>query len=322
VDPAAQPPADPAAQPPVDPAATQPTDPAAQPPVDPAAAQPPAQPVDPAAQPPVDPAAQPPVDPAAQPPVDPAAQPPAGQPPAGQPPAGQPPAEGQAAAGFAHGLVPNTIVYAFEEKPIAEGGRFLGEFKVVEAQPGNPTFKLAPNLPLTEAQSQHLAEAKGPWTLYMTMPTDNAGVFAQMDEAQRAALLPAESAAEFAKSDRPLVDYHDVFHEHYVQTVLLGDFLAHLEGNIKRTTEATERVVASANYRQAEKEKVQADLEKFRFEADAIARYQQALEGTLKSERDRAKARYVENRHAAAVLTRSQLQAVETIDRRTTAASP
>ncbi|REK06766.1 MAG: hypothetical protein DWQ37_22235 [Planctomycetota bacterium] len=247
-------------------------------------------------------------------PVDPAAA----QPPAGQGLPGPPGAAAgeEAASDFVHGLVPDTIVFAFEERPVSEGGRYLGEFKVVESEPGNPVVKLAPNLPLTEAQGEHLEAASDvPWTLYMSMPTDNPRVFAEMDADKRQSMLPPASAEEFANADRPLRDYHDLFHEHYVQSVLLRDYLAYLEGNIQRTTEATERVNATVSYRQSEQAKLQSDLEKFRFEAEAIAKYQKSLEQKLAEERERAKQQYIENRRAAAVLTRHQLELQRTINR-------
>jgi hypothetical protein len=222
-----------------------------------------------------------------------------------------------------HGLVPNTVLFAVDQKPFAEGGRYLGEFKVVAAPEGSPAVQIAPNLPLTEAQTKRLAAAiKGTWTLYTTMPPDKAEVFAPLDDAKRQALLPPEIAAEYARLDRALTDYRQFFHDHYVQRALLADAIAKTKTNIERTEEATKEAIAEGQYRETEKTNLAADLAKFQFEVQAIAAYKKSLEDLLADVRARLKATYIENRQAATALAKAQFQAAEQINQRAGALAP
>lgn len=221
-----------------------------------------------------------------------------------------------------HGLVPNTVLFAFDQKPVSEGGRYLGEFKVVAAPEESPAVQISPNLPLSDAQMKQLeAAVKGTWTLYPTMSVDNPAVFAGLDEAARKGLLPAESVEEYAKADRALRDYQLFFHENYVQQSLLADSIAKLKTSIERTEAATSEAVAEAKYREAEKANLQADLAKFQFEVQAIAAYQQSLDELLPQLIEKLKATYIENRQAAGTLQREQLRAAAEIDRRSGAAA-
>ena len=221
-----------------------------------------------------------------------------------------------------HGLVPNTVLFAFDGTAPAEGGRYLGEFKVVTAAEGNPSVQISPNLPLTEGQAQRFANAKGPLTLYATMPIDNPARFAELDDATRQSLLPKESLAEYAKLDRKLRDYEQFFHENYVQVSLLNDAISKLNSNIQRTEAATTETRREIAYREGEKTNLQADLEKFRYEAQAIAAYQKSLEDLYAKVRQSLKNTYQENRKLAAALTVAQLQAAEAINAGTEAPSP
>jgi hypothetical protein len=255
-------------------------------------------------------------------PVDPNADPNAPAPPPEQPPAEQP---GQPAekAPFAHGLAANSVVFAFDSKPFAEGGRYLGEFKVTTAAEGSPAVQVQPNLPLTEAQMKRLqAAVKGTWTLYTTMPADDADVFAGLDDAARQALLPGETAAEYAKPDRELRDYHVFFHENHTQRMLLADSISKTQSNIERLNAATDEAKKEAAYRETEKTNLAGDLENFRREIEAIASYQQALEGQLAKVRAALRDTYIENRRAAAAIAIDQFQALEEINARAVANSP
>lgn len=248
---------------------------------------------------------------------EPDAEPPAAETPPG---AAAPPAGEQPSAPFVHGLVKDTALFAFDQKPVSDGGRYLGEFKVVEAAENSPVVKIAPNFPLTPEQRKRVETAvKGTWTLYTTMPADDATVFTSLDDARRQALLPPQSVQEFAKPDRALRDYQLFFRENYVQQSLLRDTIAKTTTNIERTVSATNEAMAEAKYREGEMSNLQADLEKFRLEVQAVTAYRKSLEQFLTDVRAKLKATYVANRQAATTLTRAQLDAEAEINQRTNA---
>jgi len=221
-----------------------------------------------------------------------------------------------------HGLVANAVVFAFDEAPFEEGGRFQGEFKVSTVAEEGGAVQVTPNLPLTDAQTQRLAAAKGPWTLYTTMPVDDAALFAKMDDKTRQALLPQNSLAEYAKADRNLRDYEFFFHESYVQRNLLSDAIAKTQSNIDRIDAAVKETTTEIGYRDMEKANLASDLEKFQFEQKAIADYQKTLEGVFQQVRESLKATFAKNRELAAELTTRQLRAAEEINQRARAAEP
>ena len=220
-----------------------------------------------------------------------------------------------------HGLVNGMVTFAFTETPIQEGGHYLGEFKVTQVGDDTTKVQISPNLPLTPRQDERLAAAKGPLTLYMTMPIDDAKVFASLDEAMRNALLPEGSRDEFAKTDRKLYDYEQYFHEHFVQTALLADAINKLNSNIARMTAATVEAEKEAAFRQGEKDKLTADLTMFEKEKEAIAQYRQALEKTYTETVEQMRATYVANRRMVSQITAAQLQAAQEIDARGAAAA-
>jgi hypothetical protein len=220
-----------------------------------------------------------------------------------------------------HGLVADSVVFAFDQVPYEQGGRFQGEFKVTAVTEGSPDVQAVPNLPLTEAQAQALAKAKGPWALYATMPVDDATVFAALDDAARAKLLPKDSVADYAKADRKLHDYKAFFHEDVVQRALIADSIAKISSNIQRIDAATKECNAEIAYRTTEQTDLTSDLGQFNVELKAITAYESSLESLYRQVRESLKATYVQMRDRAADLTARQFKAAEEINRRSATAS-
>lgn len=89
-------------------------------------------------------------------------------------------------------IKPQMVLYAFDDRTLAEGGRYLGSFKVDAAAGAQVTLKTASPLPLSERQYAQLQAAAGStWVLYETMPRDGHDVFDGLPEEQIKALLPA-----------------------------------------------------------------------------------------------------------------------------------
>jgi hypothetical protein len=221
----------------------------------------------------------------------------------------------------AHGLVPGSVVFAFASAPLQEGGRYLGEFKVLAVGDDTTKVQVGPNVPLTEAQSQRMAATKGPLTLYMNMPVDDAAVFAGLDAATREALLPAASQPVHASAERKLYDYEQIFHENFVQRSLLQDAINKLTSNIQRMTAATQEAEKEAAYRESEKTNLAADLQRFEHERQAIAQYLEGLTRFFEQLRETMKDTFLANRSMAAALTAAQVRAADQIDRRSDAAA-
>lgn len=89
-------------------------------------------------------------------------------------------------------IKPQMLLYAFDDRTLADGGRYLGAFKVDAAAGPQVTLKAASPLPLTERQYAQLqGAATSTWVLYETMPRDGHDVFDGLPEDRLKALLPA-----------------------------------------------------------------------------------------------------------------------------------
>ncbi len=98
------------------------------------------------------------------------------------------------------GIVPNTVVYMFEEGEPAlpdatRGAQYLGEFRVTEA--AGQTATLSPAMEMNETQQKRLLNSRGPWVIYQIMPPDRYEVFAGLTEEQLKQKLPETSVQEY-----------------------------------------------------------------------------------------------------------------------------
>jgi hypothetical protein len=120
-----------------------------------------------------------------------------------------------------HGIEANTILYVFEQGPAsqpngAQGAQFLGEFQVTDA--GEAGVQLRPVHKFDSDEETRLANSRGPWTLYETMPVDQHELFAhqELDAQQREQLLrstlPEESVQEYIRHGGPVTPDDDEWH--------------------------------------------------------------------------------------------------------------
>ncbi len=219
-----------------------------------------------------------------------------------------------------HDIVTNMVVFAFQQKPAAQGGQYLGEFKITKADGTAKTIEIAPNLPLTDGDRQRLSRAKGLWTLYAVMPVDDAKLYASMTPQERSALLPEkspESLAEFASGERPLRDYEYFFHQNSVERELLAASIATTKDNLQRIESAQKKAEEEVQFRQAESVALSADREKFRYEQKVILAYLKTLEKQFADVRAEWQASLTATIQTARNIRRIQLKAAEEIDRAT-----
>ncbi|HTU24085.1 MAG TPA: hypothetical protein VMF30_01730 [Pirellulales bacterium] len=219
-----------------------------------------------------------------------------------------------------HDIVTNMVLFAFQQKPVAEGGKYLGEFKVTNGDGKAQTIEIAPILPLTEEDSQRLAQAQGPWTLYAVMPVDDAKLYANMTPEERRALLPGKQAAaleEFAKPDRPLRDYEFFFHQSAIERALLASTIATTQDDLRRIEAAQKKADENVKFREGEITALSADREKFLVEQKAIHTYLEALGKKLVSVQADWKNLLTSTIDTARKIQRIQIRAAEEIDRAT-----
>ena len=100
---------------------------------------------------------------------------------------------------FQQAVSPDTLVFAFDDRPGQPPGPYLGQFKVTATNENFAT--LVPTLQLSPEEFKRL-QSPGPWSLYEQMPLDNQQSFAGLDPQDLAALLPKESVPDYQRQRR------------------------------------------------------------------------------------------------------------------------
>jgi soluble cytochrome b562 len=106
-----------------------------------------------------------------------------------------------------HGIDPKTPLHVFDAKGIQQGGRYLGEFKVVRVDEANKQVDLQPSVKMTDAELKRLAAsaaANTTWIMYEIMPVDTHKAFAGLNEEELKKLLPAAGVEQYIKDGQLL----------------------------------------------------------------------------------------------------------------------
>jgi hypothetical protein len=213
-----------------------------------------------------------------------------------------------------HGISDRMTVYAFDQLPFAEGGRYLGEFKVKGV--ADKSIGLAPAMHLTDTQLKHLTESKGPWTLCEIMPADSHELFAGVGEEELKKQFPNADVAEFladGKEDkvRPLRDYGFLLKEYDRKRAILIE----LQESISRRKTFTEKALTDAKaqveFRKKQVAGLEVDLKRMQQERDAALAYQKSLETELKERQSKIKMLIQKNRKMAADIAKMQSEALD-----------
>jgi len=101
-----------------------------------------------------------------------------------------------------HQIAPKSVLWIFDDLPVENGGRYLGQFEVVGVGgQDNMVVNLKPSTKMTQPELARLVQsasrASPTWTLYEIMPIDNHASLAGLDLEALKAVLPAESAEEY-----------------------------------------------------------------------------------------------------------------------------
>ncbi|MGW8257137.1 MAG: hypothetical protein ACWGMZ_06610 [Thermoguttaceae bacterium] len=183
-------------------------------------------------------------------------------------------------------LIEHTIVYAFEEAPANQGGRYVGEFKV-RLVDGKQAV-LEPAQKLLSSDLEKLATSKGPWVIYDSLPHDGHD-YAFLFDAYRSRITELVDLQESAKRDLQL----------------LNETLADAQKQVK--------------FYQGQVTVFQAIAASFIQQRDVVDNYLDRLQKSYKAAKAAAANITKTNRTMAGQLAKIQLFATRRIDQRTTA---
>ncbi len=109
-----------------------------------------------------------------------------------------------------HGIVKDSIVYAFEQGPAPAAGQagpqFLGEMRVINV--AGESIQVVPTSSLDDRARARIAGTRFPWVLHENMPRDQypdgpMELFAGMTEQQLRQILPEQSVEEYIRHGTP-----------------------------------------------------------------------------------------------------------------------
>jgi hypothetical protein len=237
-------------------------------------------------------------------------------------------------------LVENQVLYAFDERPLPEGG-YLGEFRV--ASVAERQVALAPVGKLSPAEMERLTNAIGTWALHDVMPSDNPSVFTgatpELTE-ERLAKLPESIRGQYKKDgqpsepndppdrvvdgkyQRPITDFVSSFHEYRRQRSLNADLVAADQKDKSYLEQALADTQTTVKFRAAEIKQVKAELAQLERERNAVVGHRKGLDAKLVKARKEVARLEEENRQLAERYVRWQSELAAELDAAAQAAAP
>ncbi len=92
----------------------------------------------------------------------------------------------------------NTVLFVFEDKPVKEGGHYLGQFAVVASAAGQAGLQPRVNFTAAElGRLQQSQKAGTRWILYDVMPIDDHEILAGLSDDEKKAMFPKATVAEY-----------------------------------------------------------------------------------------------------------------------------
>jgi len=235
-----------------------------------------------------------------------------------------------------HGIAKGVVICAFEKANVQDKGQYLGEFAVRNVG-GDKQVTLEPTARLSPREINRLAKAKRQWVLYEIMPADNHEVFASLSDAEKKAMLPAESLREYLKDGkpaekddpkecvvdrkyvRPLVDYNVLFNDEREKRILLADSIEIVRQDKQLVQEALVEARTQANACAKDIASTKTEKETLQHERDVVKALREKLETSLGAMQAWI-ARLTEiNQAMAGQIAKFQLEAAQRIDQRTRA---
>ncbi len=233
------------------------------------------------------------------------------------------------------GIANKSVLYAFEDVPTAQPGRFLGEFKVTAV--ADKQITLEPAFKLTPVDLKKLAEAKRPWNLYDSLPHDNHEILAQLSEQDKKAMLPADSVEKYiedgkpaaqgepagnivdGKYVRPLRDYGYLFDTYRLQITELVDRLEAVMRDKQMVEDALADAKLQVQFWQKQATVVKAVLAEMVRQRDAVEAHLDKLQKKLAEAKAAITELIKNNKAMAGQIAKIQLDATRRIDERTRA---
>lgn len=231
-----------------------------------------------------------------------------------------------------NGIAVNSVLFIFEQKPVKDGGAYLGEFTVTGK--GNKDLQLVPTMQLNARELQRLQQSNGPWALYDVMPIDQHDVLVGLSEDEIRAMFPEATAdeyladrqaaqaaeapgAEATKPPRKLRSYEVLFAENHKQRSMANDSIAAAKHDLQAIQEALADATKQVQFRQAEIASLQKEKTSELEQLAAVGNHLKAVEAKLNEVQTSVDQLMTNNQTLASDIARMQLEATRQIDKQT-----
>ena len=236
-----------------------------------------------------------------------------------------------------HGIALKAILYAFEETPAEDGGRYVGEFVVTSVDDDNNQVVLTPTTTWSQKEAAYLAKSpgKGPWTLYDTMPLDSHDILADLDDDEKRAGLPESTVDEYIKDGQPaesgdpeeltvdgkyvrrLRNFDVLFREFKNRCRTLADQFAVVTRDSVYLDAALANARGQVAFRKQEGAELTVERDGYRRDVSVQTSHQKVLQDKLTSIQKSIPRMIAANHALAAEISRIQLAARDRIDAKT-----
>lgn len=223
-----------------------------------------------------------------------------------------------------HDIADNTIVYGFEEADVRDKGRYLGEFKVTQSDPGQKTVVLVPTLPLNPQQLERLTSAQRPWSLYEILPHDNHDIFASLTGVEKEEILPPQTRQEYLNDGkngyvRPLRDYQVLFSHQNLRRTLMVDMVDATSRDLALVKDALSQALQQEEAAKQDVVVAKDGFQKSSHQSNAVAGFLKTLEREYEAVKAAVTRLIEDNQAMAGQIAQKQLEASRRIDERTRA---
>ncbi len=224
-----------------------------------------------------------------------------------------------------NGIAVKTVLQVFEQAPVAEGGRYLGEF-IVTAK-ADKQLELQPAVKLTAEETEQLTQSRGPWVLRDVVPVDEHEIFAGLDEARIRAMFPEATVDEYLKHGqkgpggemytRQLRDYGVLLTCYHQHRAVLRELLE----AAKRDNQYLQAALADAKrqqqFRNEDFDRLKSLFTEETRQLDAVKSHLEAVQDKLAQLRNGVDQLIEANQQTAGQLAQVQLEAIRRVDERT-----
>ncbi len=235
-------------------------------------------------------------------------------------------------------------LYLFDERPVADGGRYLGKFRVAAVAPrqGDQAAQvvlesvsmLTPReLQIIQRAVQGAQASETGFTAAELLPSDDHEIFAGIPREELEKMLPPSVVEEYVKDGKPtdpnnpqsppferkLRDYEwAISYLHYRRATMI-DAIASANTDLQALKFSRADADREIQAREAEIAQLKQDRDRAVAERDAVTEQLRLVDECLARVAARRDALIQENRQVALEIARLQAKAIELIDQRTRA---